>query len=298
MHRKNAGISMGGKSLELPNTGKKMSTQLCFDFYKPATALPQRRLRDEFCRCMVKWFLENRHPDGYGVDVATRVTNIKTDAAFFWSKPKKNSEGPNQLLAPCRTAVVICSVSLDQCWVNCGDYEQVLGKLVAKRRELDRLEAQIRREEPHLRDGAALFEEYAVWNYVKSANKEYQKARAMYNQMEKSLYHGSRFDRIASAKVADELYLAVPAGLINSEQVFQQWGILEIKPNREVKLVREPSLQTTSLEARSHLVQNIAIANSSAVSFSLGLRYSDKEDRYTITRRPRRSRREETGNLE
>ncbi|MFA4943811.1 MAG: hypothetical protein WC789_03820 [Lentisphaeria bacterium] len=222
----------------------------------------------------VKWLLEQEPPpNAFAVNVCTRLSKFHADLAAFWSQPVRNpeDEGPYQLLRPIRTAIVQLCLTRDECWPDFTRSQELAPKLRDLKAESHRLEQQIRGSEPHLRDGAALFEEYADWRYDLSTNRDYHRLRKEIDRTEHALYRGTEFERIRQAALADHLYLAVPAGLIDPAELADGWGLLWVDPNLKVT-VQYPAEARNCLEGnRLHLVQNIAAAAADAVRFQLGL---------------------------
>jgi len=248
-------------------------------------------------RAVLRWLEQTREPTGLATQVVTRIQRSRADVAAFWSAPVRNSagEGPDRVLAPLRTTIIQCYAERDECWPDCARSQEMLPKLKAIKAELHEVEAVIRREEPELRDGAALFEEYAVWRYENSRNRDYQRLRRALNRVERSLYEGTAFERIGSAQLADQLYLAVPAGLIEPEELADGWGLLWVDEDLAVRVMVEAQERECLPGNRLHLVQHIAAAAKASELMANGV--ARREDEVLFTRPMRRRRAPESPRL-
>jgi len=232
------------------------------------------RRRQALRRAVLRWLLATEKPAGAAVDTITRLSKLKADIAAFWSRPVRNphDEGPGQLWQPARTAIVQCFLSREECWPDWSRSAELAPRLRDLKLRLHQLEEQIRTEEPELRDGDALFDEYAQWRYEDSGNREYHHVRRDIEKTEQALYRGTQFERIRQAALADQLYLAVPAGLIQPEELANGWGLLWVAEDLTVTVAAQPESRECHPENRLHLVQNIAAAGTGAVLFAMGLR--------------------------
>lgn len=229
--------------------------------------------------------------------VVTRIQRTRADIAAFWSEPVRNHacEGPDRILAPVRTAIIQCYAEREECWPDCTRSQEMLPKLKALKSELAEVEAVIRKEEPSLRDTNALFDEYAVWRYEESHNRRYHSLRRAIGRVEGSLYDGSPFERIRSAQLADRLYLAVPAGLVERAELADGWGLLWVSDDLAVRVVADAEARECLPANRFHLVQNIAAA--AKVSELLANGVARREEAVILTRPMRRRRTQETVRL-
>lgn len=205
------------------------------------------------------------------------------------------SEGPDRILTPVRTAIIQCYAEREECWPDCTRSQEMLPKLKLLKSELAEVEAAIRKDEPNLRDANALFEEYAVWRYEDSHNRRYHQLRRAISRVEGSLYEGTSFERIRSAQLADHLYLAVPAGLVEGAELADGWGLLWVEDDLTVRVVLEAEKRECLAANRFHLVQNIAAA--AKVSELLANGVARREETVILARPMRRRRTPETVRL-
>lgn len=256
-----------------------MAQQLFFDldFSNHASGAPGSpgwRRRMALQRAVVRWLCERTPaPTGLALNVVTRVSRLRADIGAFWSRPVRNhhEEGPAQILIPERTALVQCHLEREECWPDCTKSAGILPKLKAHKDELIAVEAEIRRREPGLKDTNTLFEEYAEWRYELSNNRDYHRLKLDIERMEHGLYHGTKFERIRSAQLADRLYLAVPSGVVDPGELADGWGLLWVEPDLTVREMISPEERNCLPSNRTHLVQNIAAAATRSVLFAYGL---------------------------
>ena len=241
--------------------------------------IPQRELK----RAVLGW-MALQCPNGMGMGVPTRFFKYKADVAAFWSSPQR------RVLHPTETMIVETRRSRQECWPDFSRTEEaLLEKLKAFKARKEELQEEIRQAEPHLQDRDALFEEFQLWDYSRSANTEYKKCCKAISEVEESLYGGTRFQHIAAAQVADFLYLAVPAGAVEPQEIVQGWGLLYIHDDMSIEIVKEAEKVGCSEENRFHLVQNIAKATRESLLFANGIR-TTKDEEVVYSPIPRRRR--------
>jgi len=280
-----------------------MPEQLFFDldFVPPKAAggTPKRRGgRQALQRAVLHWLEETDRPTGLACDVVTRISLLRADVAAFWSGPVRNphKEGPTRIMQPIRTMLVQCHLERDECWPDCIRSAEILPKLKALKAELVQVQETIRHEEPQLRDDDALFEEYAEWRYEDSANRHYHHLRRAIEKLEHGLYHGTKFERIRRAQVADLLYLAVPAGMVEPDELADGWGLLWIEQDLSVRQMAVPESRDCLPSNRMHLIQNLATACRDHTLLAHGV--GRKKDKVPFVRPQLRRRGVETPHLE
>lgn len=274
-----------------------MGEQIFFDM-DVAGAPPQTgsafswRKRQALQRSIVRWLEQRDPPTGIGLNVVTRVSRLRADVAAFWSAPARNrhEEGPSQILYPVRTAIVQCHLERDECWPDCIKSQTILPQLRALKEELAAVENHIREQEPELRATDTLFEEYSEWRYEDSRNRDYHRLKRAIEKLEHGLYHGTKFERIRSAHLADQLYLAVPTDIVKKEELADGWGLLWVGEDLSVSVAGECMERECLPSNRIHLVQNIAAAAKNGTLFSCGVRRT-KDDAVVFVKPPRGHRR-------
>ena len=277
--------------------------QLFFDLDFPdkQEAERLRRTADDrksLRRAVLRWLRQAEPPPtGMAADVVTRISRYRADVAAFWSRSRRNphASGPRKLLIPAKTVIVQCHVEREECWPDCARAMELLPELKALRNRLREIEARIREREPYLRDDASLFEDFADWRYDETKDREWHRVRRQIEKCEHALYHGTKFERIRSASLADALYVAVPAGVIRPEELADGWGLLWIDDKLRVEEISPPVFRDCLPEYRMHLVQNIAAAAMDAVLKINGIRSrsvtggepGEKRREWYFTRLPR-----------
>jgi len=220
-------------------------------------------------RQAVLLWIAKQNPTGIGINVPTRFSKFQADVAAFWS-----STGKKKVFTPVRTVAVEIRFDREECWPDFSKQQGLLKELMRMKEVKRDLEETIRREEPELKDSDILFNEYESWQYKNSKNKKYQKCLRDIEKVEHSIYKGSRFERIRSAHVADNLYIAVPEGVIHPDELADGWGLLYISKNLSVKVVKTPDDKECSDENRLHLAQTISASASKYVLYSQGINIS------------------------
>lgn len=234
-------------------------------------------------RAILGWLLTQK-PSGIGIHVPTRVSKYCADVAAFWSSPAKK-----RLMQPKKTVIVEIRRTREHCWPDCSRQEELLPLLIEQKDLRASLEEEIRQNEPELKDTDNLFPEYETWRYSESKNRKYRRCLNQIEKIEHALYQGSRFEQIRRAHVADFLYLAVPEGTVNPKELADGWGLINVKSDLTVTLVKEAETWNCPIPNRLHLAQNIASSSKDALAFSFGVK-SGKNGQVYFSPVPRRRR--------
>jgi hypothetical protein len=233
-------------------------------------------------RAVMAW-LQKQKPACIGTAVPTRFSRYQADVAAFWARPS------GKFLKPEKTIIVELRHQRELCWPDCSNQEQLLPLLRKMKGWKDSIQKEIRQNEPHLRDSDTLFEEFESWDYSGSENQDYHNCCRRIEEIEHALYKGSRFEQIRQAHVADLLLLAVPFGSVHPHELADGWGLLYVKEDMNVDLIREPDSWDCPEKNKLHLVQNIAISVSKSHLFAHGIQ--EKSDgKVYFTPIPRRRR--------
>jgi len=246
-------------------------------------------------QAVLRWLEDTKGVSGAAINVPTRISRFRADLAAFWSRPVQNvhSEGPQRVLEPVRTSIIQCCLEREDCWPDCARSSELLPLLRDLKERIWETERQIRGEEPELRETNTLFEEYAEWRYEDTGNREYHHLKREIEKTEHALYHGTQFDRIRRAHLADWLFLAVPEGLVAPSELTDGWGLLWVMADLSVQEVVSPQDRECLPANRIHLVQNIAVAAREAVMFTQGIRRIN--DRIVFVHPPRGHRKPQQG---
>ena len=203
------------------------------------------RARGQRRRLLQRAVLAHLHgeepPTGAALDVPTRISRFKADVGAFWSRPVRNSAelGPSRILEPKKTMLVQCHAEREECWGDVTRSDALMPAIEQRKAERRELEEKIREQEPELKDPNTLFEEYAEWHYDRTRNRRYHQIQKEIRRLEHALMQGTRFEQIRAAHVADELYLAVPAHLIDPDELADGWGLLWVHSDLSIEVRRE-----------------------------------------------------------
>ncbi len=227
-------------------------------------------------------FLAAREPDALAVEVPPRFRNYRVAVAAFWRKNTGRTRPVTEVQA------VQVFDRHDRCFAECADRDRLLAAIHDLRGEREILEAEIRHTEPHLGDSDCLFPEYRVWRYRESSNPAYRKLCRKLDALLRTLYRGSRLERVRLAGCADRLYLAVPAHAVEPDELSREWGLIFVDETGRGELIREAERLDCTEEARTHLALNIAQAARGNVLFSNGI--TGRHGKYRCLRPPKRRR--------
>ena len=241
--------------------------------------------RHDLQRASLAW-LASLNPTAAAMRVPTRLAKFRAGAAAFWSSP-----GRHRLLQPDLTVVVEARLSRNDCWPECSDTDVILPSYRECQANRRSLEESIRKNEPFLLDSDVLFPEIEYWNYEDTENPDYKPCLEKLAEFESALYRGSRFERIRQGEVANELYLAVPEGLIDPDELAEGWGLLYVFPDMHVELIRKAAHYECPQEHMLHLSQNIAASSLRDVLFAHGI-YQEVDGKISYRRPPKLRARE------
>jgi len=231
----------------------------------------------------------------YRVDAAGYLDRLpypaSTDAgggATLWATVPKCVRPRRRPTCQPRTIVIECKQSR-------GDFirdGRKVDELLALREEVRRWQAhleehRIKPHEPELRrSDTALFAELETWDFAATRLASYRRLVRRLRRIERQLYGETKFNLMARHRLADQLYIAAPRGLIRRREVPEGWGLLEAPrellraptPDRTISNVPNDSpdrdgparrLLTVTFEApprepkpdrRHRLLRNIAVA--------------------------------------
>ncbi len=237
--------------------------------------------RNALLRAALVWF-DSQNPASLSTCVPVAGSRFRADAAAAWTVP-----GKHHLLQLTKTAVAEIRFRRNECWPECSDSSGILSGYRKSQRERFRLEEEIRRTEPQLKDTATLFPEYEVWNYDRSANPNYRACLEKLREYESALYRGSRFEKIRAAEAANELWLVVPDGLVAPDELAEGWGLLYVSPKCRIRVARRAEFLPCSPDRMMNLSQSIAASAARDVLFSHGIVRGD-DGSFSLRKAPRR----------
>jgi hypothetical protein len=162
--------------------------------------------------------------------------------------------------------------------------------LLAERERLLGRKAEIERDlipvhEPHLRrEGDALFEQDASWDFGRSRLLPYRRVLRQLAKVEERLHGQTKFNLIARWRLADELWVLAAAGVVRAREVPAGWGLAECSPAVLRRGVRHalalgtlpvrvvvPAPRHASPDARrTRILRNIAVSLTKAQFGAIG----------------------------
>jgi len=213
-------------------------------------------------------FLTTLKPAGIAANVPTRRSKYRVAAAGFWRPP--TSRKTNVIT---KTALVVMYDDIDCCFSDCSGREERIAAINALQNEKSIIEADIRKNEPHLGATDDLFGDFRTWDYSSTTNPNYRKICKKLDRELKALTHGSNLEYIRRAGNADLCFLAIPENLVDPSIIPAEWGIVELTATPQgFKLIRNASpIPEVTPEGRLQLALNIAVAAASASCFANGI---------------------------
>ncbi|MBE6376904.1 MAG: hypothetical protein E7050_10620 [Lentisphaerae bacterium] len=251
-----------------------------------STPAPEEKASPQLSRAELRQaamaFLATLKPAGIAANVPTRRSKYRVAAAGFWRPPTARKTNVIS-----RTALVVMYDDLDSCFSDCADREERIAVINFLQENKNLLEAEIRKNEPHLAAADDLFGEFRSWDYSATANPEYRKICRKLEKELKALTQGSKLEYIRRAGNADLCYLAVPENFVDPAVIPGEWGIVELTANpRGFKMIRQAmQIPEVTPEGRLQLALNIASSAAQAACFASGVDSDGK------MRRPPKKRR-------
>ena len=247
--------------------------------------MPRETLTQSVLRRAVAAFLAAQEPAGLAMRVPSRISRYLVDAAAFWVD--RTGSGRNMVSRVSRTVAVDVFTDRGECLPECAGAAELARELRELRAARMRMEARIRENEPWLAVGGELFAEFRTFDYASSSDAEYQKLMRRHSRVQHALFKGSRLEKVRAAGVADYLYIAVPAHVVEPEEIADGWGLLHVYPDGGIRVARVATRQNCSAESRLHLAFNIAACSVESVLFREGVSV-DRRGRIRLCRPPRR----------
>lgn len=224
-------------------------------------------------------FLASLGADAVAPDVPLRYRKYVIDAAGFWCSAEKNR------IRIDRTAGV------EVVWKDSGLFAEKskwIRLLAETKEELERVKEKIRENEPHLCICDTLFCDEFKWEYSRTEDPAYKDLQKKICELENKLFHGTIFDRLRKMGAVSEFYLAVPEGLISSENIPEEWGLVSIRKDLSFHLEKAAIPLVSSKENMHFLAVNIARSSVQNVLFANGIEKT--ADECKVIRLPRKRR--------
>ncbi len=234
-------------------------------------------------------FLRSLGCQAVATEVSCPIARYRLDVAGYLdtvpvAEPRR--AGPRRRRCKPQTVLIECKQSRVDFLRDRRDTD----RLLRLREELHRIrrhieERRIKVNEPHLRcSGSSLFPELEVWDFSASRSRGYRRVLGKIRRLERQLYGETKFFTIARYRLADQLYVAAPWGMIRRRELPCGWGLLEYPRRRltlphvaggrsrgalRVAVEAPPQATRTALQLR--LLRNIAVAASRTIGATDGI---------------------------
>lgn len=158
-------------------------------------------------------------------EVLCPIARFRIDAAGF----RQDSAARG---ASAQTIIIECKQSRGD-FLRHSHREDRLGEL---RIQFERIlrsiqEHRIKRCEPHLRRrGSSLFADLDEWDFAGSNLGSYRAVREKLARIDAYRTARTKLSRVGRYKLADQMYLAAPVGVIRRRELPPGWGLLECAP--------------------------------------------------------------------
>ncbi len=204
-----------------------------------------------------------------GMEVRVPASNYRADVAAYRPQPGLGEELGH-------TAVFECKQSRPDFLKDRHELEASLGLLAELNERRLKLERQLGIHHPSLRCGDALFQEYESVDLSSLKHNGYQKVVKALDEVQRRIYGKTKFDRMVRWRCANLLYLVVPEGLMNAEELPPAWGILVLSGKGEeekpvLTLLRKPRWNEVPLARRLDLLQRIGASGTRLTNQAVGL---------------------------
>lgn len=199
-------------------------------------------------RLALVWAQANRYT-ACAAEVSLPQCRYRADVAAYRSRTREQTV----------TAIFECKQALpDLRRDNCesATARERLRSL-ARRREV--LEKHLRIHYPTLRTGDSLFAEYDSHDFEAIGHQGYRRVLREFAALQNRLSGGTKFECLVRYRCANLFFLALPDELFGEAEAPPGWGML-VEANGSLNLVRKPSWHENAEEARTRLLQRIAIA--------------------------------------
>ncbi len=229
-------------------------------------------------KAVMDWLLKGEKPPTAIVfDVPMRPNGERADIlAASFSRGFHTSVGrKSEATLPQRVAIgaFVCCANRRECLLEYADAREMSDEIARLREERARLEEQIRKEEPELKDQNVLFEELATWDYEKSTNPTYQKIQKSIAWYEEILYNGTKLQHFQEMEFANQLYIVVPEGLIQPEGFREEWGLIWVAEDGTVTVKHEPMQMKTQAAGKLLALKRMLETSTSNNVASLNKKY-------------------------
>jgi hypothetical protein len=200
----------------------------------PEVSFPHRRFRVDVAACRPARAVPSRPADA-------SVTSILRTAAIFECKQVRGD------LIRDNTRRTATSLRLQQ--------------LESRRISL---EAQLQLHLPHLAQGESLFPEFDSYRLRDCGHTGHRKLVQRIAAARRAILHGTKFDRLATYRLANLHYLVTEENLIEPHERPLGWGLL-VRENESLRLMEKPTWQDIAAEEQLIFLQRIAYRGTGSV---------------------------------
>ncbi len=222
--------------------------------------------------------------DGLGVNVPTRISKCQADIGAF-----RSDIGSLRLRYASCTAVTKVFSDRHECIPDCASNRQVAEELQRLNIEREELEKELRNTEPSLRCRDELYQEVQSYDYRQTKRPDYHRLLRRLDKLQHNLFQGSILERLRRSRSADYLFVALPEGELQPEELLDGWGLLYYTTDGQIKIAKKAQRQNCPVANRLHFALNIGRSATQAVMFQHGVQ-KHPDGRITLTKAPRRRR--------
>lgn len=226
-------------------------------------------------------FLSTLSPHALACDVPAKFRKHVVDCAAFWVQNGKKGQ-----VYISSTAVV--DVIMDPADALAGE-KKILPLLAEAENELEEIRKRLQKEEPFLKENDSLFAEEEKWDFSRTKDPAYHAIVSRIAELKKSLYSGTRFDKLRKSGIVEKYYIAVPENLLQRSDIAEEWGLVYIGEDLSFRLVKEAQNLPCSREKMNDFALNIGRSAMQNVLFANGI-VKDKEGHSKVVRQPRKRR--------
>ena len=213
-------------------------------------------------------------------EVTAPIPRFRLDVAGYGEGRREPTEAGKRPPAEPRTIAIECKQARSDFIRDSREQERLLREREMLEQRCVFLEqTHVRHHEPHLRQsGGSLFAEMEEWDFTGSQLASYRESMERLTRVEQALYRETKFCTMARYRLADELYVMAPPGVVTRRELPRGWGLmvcpealLKGKPRPLEELVEtfaaevggqepETGFLPSTMKFRRRLIRNIAIA--------------------------------------
>lgn len=199
-------------------------------------------------RLALLWAQANRY-SACAAEVSLPQCRYRADVAAYRSRVREQTV----------TAIFECKQALPDLRRDNCETTGARERLRSLTRRRDVLEKHLRIHYPTLRTGDSLFAEYDSHDFDAIAHRGYRRVLRESAALENRLFGGTKFECLIRYRCANLFFLVLPNELFRPSDAPIGWGVL-VELDGALELVRKPVWQENMEEARTRLLQRIALA--------------------------------------